>query len=86
MAHNHIAIICLTGGACTSLIFLPQVLKTVKTRQAKEISMAMYIVLAAGLSSWIIYGIFTSALPVILANAFSLTCTVILLVLKIRYG
>lgn len=86
MNDNTITIIGLIAGTCTTLSFLPQVLKTMKTKQTKDISMAMYIVLAAGLFTWIIYGILTSALPVILANAFSLTCAVIILILKMKYG
>lgn len=86
MNNNYIAIIGLIAGTCTTLSFLPQVVKTFKTKKTKDISMVMYIVLAVGLFTWIIYGILISALPVILANVFSLTCAVMILILKIKYG
>jgi MtN3 and saliva related transmembrane protein len=83
---NYIALIGLIAGICTTLSFLPQVIKTITTKQTKDISMAMYIILAAGLFTWIIYGILIEALPVIMANVFSLACAVTILILKIKHG
>lgn len=86
MNKNYIALIGLIAGICTTLSFLPQVIKTMKTKQTKDISLTMYIVLAAGLCTWIIYGMLIESLPVIMANVFSLACAVTVLILKIKYG
>ncbi len=83
---NYIALIGFIAGACTIISFLPQVIKTVKTRETKDISLAMYIVLAAGLLMWLVYGVLTNNLPIILANSVSFILAVIILILKIRYG
>ncbi|MEF9475998.1 MAG: SemiSWEET transporter [Candidatus Mariimomonas ferrooxydans] len=83
---NYIAIIGLIAGTCTTISFLPQVIKIIKTKETKDISISMYIILATGMFLWIIYGIFIEALPVILANTISFVFATIILILKIRYG
>ncbi len=86
MDNNYISLIGMIAGTCTTLSFLPQLVKTIRTKQTQDISMAMYIILSAGLFTWIIYGILIEALPVMLANAFSFTCAVIILIFKMKYG
>ncbi len=86
MDMNYITVIGLLAGTCTIISFFPQVIKTAKTKKTKDISLAMYAVLAAGLFIWIIYGVLTNNFPIILANSISFILAVIILVLKIRYG
>ena len=83
---NYIAVIGLIAGTCTTISFLPQVIKIIKTKETKDISISMYIILATGMFLWLIYGIFIGALPVILANTISFAFATIILILKIRYG
>lgn len=83
---NFTAIVGLIAGAFTTFSLLPQVMKTVKTKETKDISMAMYIILISGMLLWIIYGVLIDAPPVILANAFSLLLALIVLIFKIKYG
>ena len=83
---NYIAIIGLIAGTCTTISFLPQVIKTIKTKKTKDISISMYIVLATGILLWMIYGILIKDLPVILANSISFVLAIIVLILKIKYG
>jgi MtN3 and saliva related transmembrane protein len=83
---NFTAIVGLIAGAFTTFSLLPQVMKTIRTRETKDISMAMYIILISGMLLWIIYGVLIDAPPVILANAFSLLLALIVLIFKIKYG
>ncbi|MBI5674892.1 MAG: SemiSWEET transporter [Nitrospirae bacterium] len=83
---NYTAVIGLIAGACTTISLLPQVIKTFKTRETKDISMAMYIILISGMLLWIIYGVLIEAPPVILANALSMLLALIILIFKIKYG
>lgn len=83
---NHIAIIGLIAGTCTTISFLPQVIKAIKIKETKDISLSMYIILAIGILLWIIYGILIESLPVILANSISFVLASIILILKIKYG
>ncbi len=83
---NYIAIIGLTAGTLTTISFLPQVIKTIKTKETKDISMAMYIVLGTGIFLWMIYGILIKDFPVILANSISFVLAIVVLILKIKHG
>ncbi len=83
---NYIAIIGLIAGTCTTISFLPQVIKTFRTKETKDISLSMYIVLATGIFLWTIYGILIESLPVILANSISFVLATIILILKKKYG
>ena len=83
---NYTAVIGLIAGACTTISFLPQVIKIFRTRETKDISMIMYLILATGIFLWTIYGILIESLPVILANGISFVLASIVLILKIKYG
>jgi MtN3 and saliva related transmembrane protein len=83
---NYIAIIGLLAGACTTLSFLPQAIKTFKMEETRDISLSMYIILSAGILLWIIYGILIHDLPVILANSISFALVNIILFLKVKHG
>ncbi len=78
-------IIGFIAAACTTLSFLPQVIKTWKTRSTRDISLGMYIVLSTGVFLWLIYGISIMSWPVIIANAFTFILAVSVLWMKIVY-
>ena len=59
----------LVAAALTTIGFIPQAVKTIKTRNTQDLSLHMYIILTVGVFSWLAYGILTADLPVILANA-----------------
>ena len=75
----------LIAGAVTSFAAVPQVVKTFRTRHARDISIWQPILLTAGMALWLVYGILLKDVPLITANLFSLLCYGILIVLKIRY-
>ena len=83
---DYIVVIGLIAGACTTVSLLPQVIKTIRIKETKDISLSMYIILSIGLFLWIFYGALINALPIILANTFSLILAVIILILKMKYG
>lgn len=74
------------AGAMTTSSFFPQVLKILKTKQTKDISLGMYVVLTTGMASWVFYGFLIDSLSIIIANAVALVFSVIVLVMKLRYG
>lgn len=55
----------------TTVSFLPQVIKTVKTKDTSGISLNMYIFFVIGIILWFIYGLQLGAMPIILANLFT---------------
>lgn len=80
-----ITVLGLVAATCTTFSFLPQALKTIQTKQIKDLSLGMYIVLTTGVILWFVYGIFIKDLPIILANGISLIFTATILFLIIKY-
>jgi MtN3 and saliva related transmembrane protein len=66
--------------------FLPQVIKTVRTGQTKDISLGMYLLFCSGVALWLVYGFLTNAPPVIVANSATLLLSGIILVIKLKNG
>jgi len=81
-----ISILGFVAATLTTIAFLPQVIKTLKTKRTKDISLPMYFILTMGLFSWFVYGITLQDYPIILANGLTFILAAIILVLKIRNG
>jgi len=76
----------LVAGTLTSIAAIPQVIKTLKTRHVRDISIWQPLLLAFGVALWMVYGILISDFPLIVANITPLICNVVLTGMKIRYG
>ena len=79
-------LIGLIAAICTTSSFLPQVIKILRSKRAKDVSLLMYTILTTGLFLWLVYGFILKDLPLILANSISLTLSLCVLLLKIRHG
>lgn len=73
------------AAALTTISFLPQVIKIVKTKHTKDISLLMYIIFMAGVLLWLFYGILLKEPPIIIGNGITLILVMIVLLFKIRY-
>ena len=69
----------------TTTSFLPQVIRTIKTKSARDLSYGMLLILIAGLISWLVFGLIRHQMPIILANSVTLVLASILAVCKFRY-
>jgi MtN3 and saliva related transmembrane protein len=76
----------LLAGLLTSGAAIPQVVKTYRTKHARDISMWQLILLNLGMTLWLLYGISLHDLPLILANIFSIVCYSGLIAMKLRYA
>jgi MtN3 and saliva related transmembrane protein len=76
----------LLAALLTTAAFLPQVLHTLATRDTRGISLRMYVIFVAGVLLWLIYGVLTGDLPLILANGVTLLLAGAILYLKLRHG
>jgi MtN3 and saliva related transmembrane protein len=76
----------LLAALLTTAAFLPQVLHTLATRDTRGISLRMYVIFVVGVLLWLIYGVLTGDLPLILANGVTLLLAGAILVLKLRHG
>ena len=67
------------AGVCTAIVFLPQTLQTIKTKDVKGLSLFTYVIYCVGMVSWILYGIYLHSIQMILFNAISLFFALIIL-------
>ncbi len=74
------------AAAMTSLAFVPQALKTIRTRDTRSISLGMYVVFTIGIAFWLVYGIALQSMPMILSNIVTFMLSATILGLKIKHG
>jgi MtN3 and saliva related transmembrane protein len=78
-------ILGLVAGALTTAAFLPQVVKTWKSRSAKDLSLGMFSLFCGGVFLWLVYGFAVGDVPVIAANLLTLLLASTLLFFKLRF-
>ncbi|MTI20437.1 hypothetical protein E1176_05325 [Fulvivirga sp. RKSG066] len=81
-----VTLIGLVAAFCTTIAFLPQVIKSWKTKSAKDLSLGMFLIFSLGVFLWLVYGLLINDLPIIIANAFTLVLSSIILFFKLRHG
>lgn len=69
----------------TTTAFLPQVIKTWRSKETKDISLSMLLILFAGIVLWLVYGISIGDKPLIAANGVTIILVSILLFFKFKY-
>jgi len=74
------------AGAVTSIGFIPQLVRGFKTKHLEDVSYWMPLVLATGMSLWLIYGFFRQDIAIVVANSLGVTCSILLLIMKKWYS
>ena len=74
------------AAAMTTLAFVPQAAKTIRTRDTRSISLGMYVVFTGGIAMWLVYGIALHSTPMILSNIVTFLLSATILGLKLRHG
>lgn len=74
------------AATLTTLSFVPQVWRTLRTRDVSGISLRMYSIFTAGIAVWLAYGIVLEETPMILANSVSLVLACSVLVMRMRFA
>jgi len=69
---------------CMVLGYLPQALATIRTRNTDGISLTAFIMLALGSKFFVVQGCMTENWPLVIANAITTACSVIIFVIKMR--
>lgn len=78
-------LIGMLAGSLTTAAFLPQVIKTWRSRSAGDISLVMFALFSLGVFLWIVYGLSVDAMPIVIANVITFLLSMTILVFKIRY-
>ena len=74
------------AATLTTLAFVPQAAKTIRTRDTRAISLWMYVVFTIGIAFWFCYGLFLHSWPMIVSNAITFVLAATILALKLRHG
>jgi MtN3 and saliva related transmembrane protein len=74
------------AAVLTTAAFLPQVLKTLKTRQTRDISLVMFSMMTFGIALWLIYGALIGSWPLIGSNLVTFVLAATILALKLKHG
>ncbi|MBF0253084.1 MAG: SemiSWEET transporter [Candidatus Omnitrophica bacterium] len=69
---------------CTTVSFVPQVVKLVKTGEAEGISLIMYLIFTFGVLCWLTYGIILEQWPIIIANSVTIFFCIAIIYIKIK--
>ena len=78
-------IIGLVAGLLTTISFVPQVVKTWRSKSAKDLSLVMFLLYCTGMLLWTIYGFMLNELPLILWNIITLVLSLVILFFKIKF-
>jgi MtN3 and saliva related transmembrane protein len=81
-----ITVVGLLAGSLTTISFLPQAIKTWKTKSTEDISLVMFVCFCTGVILWMVYGLYTENSPVFLANFATFILAFPILVCKLKYG
>jgi len=81
-----VQILGLVAGAFVVFASLPQILKIIKTKRTGDISLQMYIILNIGTFLWVVYGIITHQVAILIPNAIFQIFNLTIVYLKIKHG
>ncbi len=85
MTMQQINLVGYVAATLTTISFLPQLVRVVKLRSARDISLGMFLIFSTGTLFWMVYGLMSHSAPVWIANAVTLVLSVSILVLKLRF-
>ncbi len=74
------------GAVLTTICWLPQAVRVVRTRDTRAISLWTNLIFAAGILLWLVYGIAIDNWPLIVANTISMLFTLVIVAMKLRHG
>lgn len=70
------------AAICTTVGFIPQIVRGIKTKSLSDVSPMMMTLLLVGCSLWLIYGIHLKNIIIALANGFTLSFVMTILLLR----
>ena len=73
------------AGICTAVCFLPQTIKTLRTRDVRSLSLLSYGIYSLGILSWAIYGLYLNSVQMVVFNLISLVFAFSILVMILKY-
>jgi MtN3 and saliva related transmembrane protein len=82
---DYIDIIGYAAGALIVSCQIPQVVYLIKTKRARDVSITMFIMMFIAEMLWLIYGVLSNDLRIIVTNVLSIIITIMMIILCILY-
>lgn len=73
------------AGLTTTAANLPQVWKTYRNKSGEGLSFRMLLMLGIGVGLWLVYGIMSKSLPLIVTNTVVLLLILLLIGMKLKF-
>ncbi|HHT9130331.1 MAG TPA: SemiSWEET family sugar transporter [Candidatus Brocadiaceae bacterium] len=73
------------AAICTTVGFIPQIIRGIKTKELKDVSPMMLTLLLVGGSLWLVYGIHLKNPIIALANGFTLSFIIAIFLLRFLF-
>ncbi len=70
---------------CTTTAFVPQLVRVLRLRSARDISLPTFLLFSVGVFLWLVYGLYTGSKPVIASNGVTMILSLSILFLKLKY-
>src|SRR5450631_3909400 len=83
--YERTTIVGFIAGLVTTAANIPQVWKTYRNKSGEGLSFRMLLTLAIGLGLWIVYGIMSKSLPLIVTNAIVFLLLLLLIGMKLKF-
>lgn len=81
-----VTVVGLAAGTLTTAGYIPQLIKIIHTKSAKDVSLLMFLIISTGVFLWFLYGIYLNSLPIIAANGATLVLTAAIAFFKLKYS
>lgn len=85
MTNSAINLIGYAGATCNAISFVPQLLRVIELKSARDISYSTFLIFGIGSGLWITYGANVHSIPVMSANTITLLLSFSIFILKLRY-
>lgn len=79
-------IVSILSTVLTTVSQLPQVIKTIKMKETRDLSLTTLVMLTTGVGFWVIYGFMLNQPPIYIANIITFILSATVLSLKIKFG
>ena len=74
------------AALCSTISFVPQAIKVIKSRDTSSISREMYLLTVAGFALWLLYAGMTGQWTLVASNAICLSFASLILIMKLLPG
>ncbi|WP_406854438.1 SemiSWEET transporter [Alsobacter sp. KACC 23698] len=70
----------------TTLCWIPQAWRVIRTRETRAISLPAQVALLIGVGMWLVYGVLMGIAPLVWSNVVTFALVAVIVAMKLRFG